>query len=233
MTQYSYGGCAADATCCVRDRNMRGSVRSPRSTRSSCTLEKMDQSTTRCAPARRGLATEPHHVAIGFPALKLPRVDHPAPFRPQEVRAELVSFDTGGCPLDQFENNIVGRQGVDRRAILIPQYQAISITYRADQRATHAPNNTPGKQLDDGSKRRAVVGSVRPAIHRQPVEQARPCLRRGKAVERRAILTPQYQATSITYRADQRAIHAPNNIGICANVPSDCRTTSILTPRKR
>ena len=30
-------------------------------------------------------------------------------------------------------------------------------------------------------------------------------------VVRRAILTPQYHATSIAYRADRRATHAPNN----------------------
>ena len=31
------------------------------------------------------------------------------------------------------------------------------------------------------------------------------------SVVRRAILTPQYRATSIAYRADRRATHVPNN----------------------
>ena len=31
------------------------------------------------------------------------------------------------------------------------------------------------------------------------------------SVVRRAILTPQYRATSIAYRADRRATHMPNN----------------------
>ena len=38
-------------------------------------------------------------------------------------------------------------------------------------------------------------------------ESSNPCL----GVDRRAILTPQYHATSISYRADRRATHAPNN----------------------
>ena len=36
------------------------------------------------------LATKAHDVPVGLPALKLPRVDHPAPFGPEEMRAELV-----------------------------------------------------------------------------------------------------------------------------------------------
>ena len=35
---------------------------------------------------------------------------------------------------------------------------------------------------------------------------------KDRAVVRRTILTPQYQATSIAYRAGRRATHAPNNI---------------------
>ena len=38
----------------------------------------------------------------------------------------------------------LGPMGVVRRAILTPPYQAASIAYRADRRATHAPNNTLG-----------------------------------------------------------------------------------------
>ena len=62
----------------------------------------------------------------------------------------------------------------------------------------------------------SVVDAVRSAV-----ETRRAMAKRAAAapddrrivlrVVRRAILTPQYQATSIAYRADRRATHAPNN----------------------
>ena len=57
------------------------------------------------------LATKAHDVPVGLPALKLPRVDHPAPFGPEEMRAELVILDFGCCLADQLANHLVGSQG--------------------------------------------------------------------------------------------------------------------------
>ena len=48
---------------------------------------------------------------------------------------------------------------VDRRAILTPQYQATSIAYRADRRATHAPNNS--RRLDSLHRQDTIVEVTR------------------------------------------------------------------------
>ena len=42
---------------------------------------------------------------------------------------------------------------------------------------------------------------------------------KDRAVVRRTILTPQYQATSMAYRADRRTTHAPNNTAFLRRDP--------------
>ena len=69
----------------------------------------------------------------------------------------------------------------------------------AVRRRTTASNNTH-------SGRSAVRSSCSVDLEWQKQR-----VRRSLGVDRRAILTLQYQATSITYRADRRATHAPNN----------------------
>ena len=60
-------------------------------------------------------------------------------------------------PSAQSIRNWVGQadQDVVRRAILTPQYQATSIAYRADRRATHAPNNKPRRKPMESSAGRS------------------------------------------------------------------------------
>ena len=60
----------------------------------------------------------------------------------EEPKYRIVLAD-GDIEVRAYEPYAVAWTTVDRRAILTPQYQATSITYRADRRATHAPNNTP------------------------------------------------------------------------------------------
>ena len=49
-----------------------------------------------------GLAAEPYHVPVGLPAFELPRIDHSAPFSPQEMRAEDVRANLWTRPVDQL-----------------------------------------------------------------------------------------------------------------------------------
>ena len=52
-------------------------------------------------------AAEPRQVAVGFPGLELPGVDHRAPLRPQEVRAEPVALDAGRGTVEQGPDVLV------------------------------------------------------------------------------------------------------------------------------
>ena len=78
-----------------------------------------------------------------------------ATWTPSRTAVTRMGEDSGACR-EALENRLFstwtmrrrsaivrGRSGgVVRRAILTPQYRATSIAYRADRRATHAPDNT-------------------------------------------------------------------------------------------
>ena len=94
--------------------------------------------------------------------------EHAAP-----VLEALVRGQHGRGPLVSGVDELEEEHGaVLRRPILTPQYQATSIVYRADRRATHAPNNTSAPSPQPFGKNRRLCGQGLLAVG-LPVPHAR------------------------------------------------------------
>ena len=94
--------------------NSCASVIISRAFKPSRTRSKIDHKTFRCGSGMRVFLPKPRNIAIGFPVLQLPGVDHLLPFRHQKVQAELVAANVGGGLLQQIANHVAAGDG--RRA---------------------------------------------------------------------------------------------------------------------
>ena len=138
-----------------------------------------------------------------------------------EARQTTMVWGPPGSAKSQIAQQVAadtGRQYIDVRALLLDPVDLRGIPWRDGTDRTRwappaflPPTDDPGRWLINLEELPSAVPMVQASLY-----QARPRPQGGRVRAARGCCSacnfdPQYQATSIAYRADRRATHAPNN----------------------